>query len=345
MANQHITGNLEVDGVTKVKHTKRYSECFYKYGATGWLRVGSFTTTDPNSILGGKIYTHMGYGENDTNQKIIDFNIVINNNQDLQGFMSEVHSIRTNQVLWYLQLRCVKTADWTWDLYLYTVQWSSNLIKLDYDSRIDFTFDSDNQNTTTPSSNYDLNITDYSHSYDYQLAKTFTVNNISHLYVDVDFTKYDYKFEIVVSKVGGTNAIGLFPASNNTVLTNWADRWAYHGLVTTTNNSSPNAFCYARATDNGGYIWLIDSNVDNKPDHYNHITAEVAWDVTTDATINYKSNASRTYNNNFEVRTAGGVIYSSTLCSQLCLTNGADSSSQKLYGYVRVYQRPRAFLE
>lgn len=345
MANQHITGNLEVDGAIKVKHTKQYSECFYRYGDADWIKIGSFTTLGPNSILGGKIYTHVGYGENDCNQKIANFNIVVNNNQDLQGFMSEVHTIRSNQYLRYLQLRCVKTADWTWNLYLYTVRWSSNLIKLDYDSTIDFTFDSNTQNTATPSSNYDLNITDYSHSYDYQLAETFTVNNISDLYINVDFTKYDYKFEIVVSKVGGTNNIVLFPASNNTVLTNWGDRWAYHGVATTTNNSGGTPYYYVRKTDSGGYIWLIDSAVDNRPTHYNHITAEIAWDVNTSGNITYKSNASRTYNENFEVRTAGGEIYSNSLCSQLCLTNGSHSNTEMLNGYVRVYKRPRAFLE
>ena len=176
---------------------------------------------------------------------------------------------------------------------------------------------------------------------DYMLDQSIKITNQYAVFVNVDFTRYDYKFEIIVSKVGGTSNIVLFPASNNTVLTNWQDRWAYHGLVTTTNNSSPNTFCYARKSDVGGYIWLIDSAVDNKPGHYNNITVEVTWNIETNNTLLFKSSAARAYNENFEVRTCGGEMFSSSLCPQLCLNNGTNSNAEILNGYMRVFKRPR----
>ena len=132
----------------RIYNVRKNKASFFRYGGASWIRVGSLQTTGSNRVLGGRIYTHIGYGDADVNQQICDFEIVVNNNENLRGFISNVLNLEAT--IFVPRLRFIKTGSWTWDVHFYAPQWSSNLISLDYDNNINFYFDGNPENTSSP---------------------------------------------------------------------------------------------------------------------------------------------------------------------------------------------------
>lgn len=142
------SGAVHVSKPIKQKNVRRYASSFFRFGNASWIRVGSLKTDTPNRILAGRIYTHTGYGDSDQNQQICDFNIVVNNNENLRGFISSVGHMSYDR--FQIQMAFIKTGSWAWDMYLYVPQWSNSLITLDYDEAVYFDFDGNPENTSSP---------------------------------------------------------------------------------------------------------------------------------------------------------------------------------------------------
>lgn len=143
---------VHVSKAIQQENARQYASSFFRHAASAsWVRIGSFEADGhSNLILGGRIYTHLYYGAGDANQQICDFNVVVNNDQELSGFITSTANV--SGLSYDVQLRFIKTGDWTWDMHLYVPAFSSNLIKLDYDQDILFIFDSNKQNTSSPDS-------------------------------------------------------------------------------------------------------------------------------------------------------------------------------------------------
>lgn len=140
---------VHVSRAIQQENVRQYAGSFFRFGDTSWVRVGSFRTDgNSNRILGGRIYTHLYYGPNDAHQQICDFNVVVNNDQVLSGFITS--TAHMSSILYTVRLRFIKTGDWAWDMHMYVPNWSSNLVKLDYDQSILFTFDANKENTSSP---------------------------------------------------------------------------------------------------------------------------------------------------------------------------------------------------
>lgn len=161
LAHRNSQGGLNAYGY-QCCNTRKYSQCFFNHsGDMRYFRIGSLKASWSNNIFAGRIYTHEGYGS-DGNQEIVDFNITIQNNQDMHGYAISTFNYHTGQEL---IMYFVKTNDWEWDVILKMHSWSSAIFEISIScpsstlTDFMFTFDSNPEHVVESPSNSQLTIT------------------------------------------------------------------------------------------------------------------------------------------------------------------------------------------
>lgn len=149
MVVRDSNGDIQTNAI-RSNNVKSYAKNFYNNnGSARYCHIGTLKVGGANNFFAGKIYTAQGYGDNDTIQEIVDFNVEINSNNNLRGFATCDYNFYSNQE--EIKMYFVPTSNsLEWEVYLKMHQWSNALVEISMSapSATDykFTFDSSDAN-------------------------------------------------------------------------------------------------------------------------------------------------------------------------------------------------------